>query len=463
MSSITCSFIKLSLYIMLLFVFSIIWWLIAEYFDTHGSQKYLYGYWDTVLIFFYTICVITMLLLAIESLLKSQITALITNKMLISLLIVLYILSLVIALTTRNTLIQINIFNHYSAICDYLSCADFNIFYIYLHIFIPGVLPFILFIIWYGCYHKKINEITSSKNDNENKLEMSLLENTQYSDQLQNQQTIVSSTRNVYLCISFLSMYCASICAYYCQIFINRDKMTNNFDFCYIEFAVWCSAFKFMMKIIGRKCDRHREIFKSQQYAISNYLNCLSIESLVEWIFSVSYWIWLREFIAYHSFPSWTEYITVTFLHFLSESVETNVKFTALYFKLRSKTEHFARRSSMMMFYKLIGSNNDIIEYRNRLSINVMIRFYAAIIVSTFQILIFIIDGQIHFESNYGENTYYRCLLYLTVSTTLEFVHYILSIIWIHKLCKFNILTVFMNDYLSTITKSQCYFTFLIY
>lgn len=301
-----------------------------------------------------------------------------------------------------------------------------------------------------------------------------------------------------WLCLPYLLIYSAFIVLYAIEQNLNSDIFSEHHSIAFTQFLFVMMVCKWVLKQFGTLCDN----LKSMQYEIrgnmnnnnhnnnnnDNPLKLISIEYIMEWKLSMFYWAWVRYFFSYYS-PSTEEFIILLFYHFVSELIETNVKFTDFYFKWRTKMVDYlknkfkpqltmhkkttrTKRGMNQKDFSVIGwyiqvytHNFDFVSktealkdshiniWRRRLSMDITARFAASIVTSVAMIVLFVVAGQRWWNQSFGHNSYEKGLEYLGIFASLEVIHYIITIILAHRIYSVSILKVF-RDFINHLARN---------
>ena len=201
------------------------------------------------------------------------------------------------------------------------------------------------------------------------------------------------------------------------------------------------------MKRIARYIDYCRIMEHNQE---NKY--CFSMEYLMEWFFSSIYWNWIRTYILYDT-PAFNKFGVYLVIHFFTEAIESNLKWSELYFNTTLKIiEKYA------ILRSIIRDRSDLYEWRVRLSMDMMARFHSSILISMVVALQFIVFGKHNLSLFYGNIDYDKCMLYLLISTFIEFIHYAMTIGYLVKMYKLNPIKVFIDYvYAMSVCQRWCY------
>lgn len=173
----------------------------------------------------------------------------------------------------------------------------------------------------------------------------------------------------------------------------------------------------------------------------------------MEWFFSCIYWNWIRTFYIFMPLNIYS-FIMILSVHFVMEIIETNIKFTNFYFdKTNKRTESWNDSDFHCCCFSLrkLYDNSTIKEWRMRLSMDIMARFYSSFIITALKLLHCGLLGKKgvmeYYDSRTGDThkQYDNALMYLGIAGGLELLHYLFTFIITNKLYEINILTVFMN------------------
>ena len=104
-----------------------------------------------------------------------------------------------------------------------------------------------------------------------------------------------------------------------------QPYVAEHFIYVYWLFTIYQMLLKRVLKHCARKIDQYRINCEDND-------NFLCLEYLMEIYSSIYYYTWVKLYVAFHAPPS--NLLVFTFIsHFLTEFIETNVKFTNIYYK----------------------------------------------------------------------------------------------------------------------------------
>ena len=138
----------------------------------------------------------------------------------------------------------------------------------------------------------------------------------------------------------------------------------------------------------------------------------------------------------------------------MSEIFESNIKFTNLYFVTASKCLLMLHDKAYFI-WRHFEDNSDKKEWRRRLSMDLICRFYASLLTGIFEICYFLLK-----ESKWP----LLSIIYLIISVLIEFIYYIVTFIIVTKTTTyaFIVSNAFM-DYISTMTRFNLFVIMIIY
>ena len=301
----------------------------------------------------------------------------------------------------------------------------------------------------------------------------------------------------------FLLMYFGVYFTFFIEHTMTATFIRKNFQWCYLQFTGYCMIFKWFMKKFARWCDYRRanvDIRLAKQRnsvsvinenenenengnekgvdGIDNVKNnddareyYVSLEYIIELLFSILYWVWLRNYLAFDT-PPWDIYVyTITF-HILTESTETNIKMTQIYFEKSTQFETVYLKKWLCVrdddqvdeideideennekhdwfwlnrLYEEIRDKSTIVEWRIRLSMDIFCRFYASIITGVFQFTFFLCMGKDFYAQYYHARNYDRALIFTFLSVVIESIHFIWTFYFAHKYYQLNPIVPFLN------------------
>lgn len=360
----------------------------------------------------------------------------------------------------------------------YLHCSPYSWFIFLKESIFPGLYLPVVYFIMYSIYVREVFEgitddemegnlqmillVENNNNNISNKDDKSVSEQADSSIMISDvRDDPQSNTKHVLWCCLFIVLLCFMMIWINIEYAINFSFDKNDIEFYefYWQFMALIVCIKFIIKRVGRKIDR----IKSMK---DDYNHYISIEYIMEWFFSCIYWNWIRTFCVFNDLNVYN-YIMVISVHFILEIIETNIKFTEKYFNLTTEwTLSWADNNRGCLCRKLYDNSN-IKEWRTRLSMDIMARFYCGFIINILQLLHIGLLGSKGVKQYYDSRTgstqqqYDKALIYLIIATILELIHYLLTFIFVNKIYKFNILTVFLN-YVISMKRLQIIFSILM-
>ena len=336
---------------------------------------------------------------------------------------------------------HIHLISPNSNLCTLVRCDDIILFDTWFYFIHRAILPLIIYII-YLCYQfcsKLFDKHNPSSNPN---LEMALL-NAPKPDSVQFEYDVKqkSSPNTTIICLTYLILYSITVFFVHFQYTVNTDLLSNRFELIYIIFNIWSKLLKFAMKRTGSICDQLRSI-----KSLNDQYICL--EYLTDWIFDVIYWNFVRYYIVFKA-PSPTQYLFVLILHFSMEMVQTNMRYTVIFIKCRN---YLANKRYCWSF--ILSASNDTEIWRNRLSMDIIMKLYASLLCTIMTVLQFIALGKDWFENQFGSSDYYRALIYTLISGTIESAHYVVSYYFTKRFYQFDIIDPFLT-YVTGVTNKH--------
>ena len=458
-----CSFIKTSSIILLSFLLSTSWNYLLD--RIHGHHQYfryntkLNIIVDIIQIFCMTLCIhiILILLLTTHNKKYDNIFHRIINDkdyaLIIRLAMSIFICSSIASIPAafRESLNNSFIIDTNSSTCTYVNCEYFSIYQCYVFIILPTLIPLLLYTVYVILLSIKNCCNKSSKRQSQ-AFQMRLLDDIQtrsVSDSFVTwKKTEILQSENEKLCqphiinITFLLFLSLTITIGRIQANVVHH-VESHAALIYLQFTFWCCISKYIMKKLARKIDKYRVKNENDYY--------LNFEYLMEWIMNVMYWSWWKRFVAYKT-QTGAEFTGMLLLHFVLESINGNIKFTGWYYDVSLKFYDLIPSSSS----KFQRDKSDKTEWRNRLSMDLVCRFYALLLIGIFELFCLLFQGERLYEERFVENSdgYWVALSYVLISVVLEFVHYCVTFYVIGKTTlpkAFTVTNAFM-DYIAGMT-----------
>ena len=395
--------------------------------------------------------------------------SMITNKIpysksftIIILSIILPSIGAILLLIFKSKLESIIIINTDVNVCkSYLHCSPYSLYRFLKEAIFPGLYLPLIYFIMYSLHIREVFEGITDEDELDTDLQMILLiennrktrKNVQDSAETAESSFAISeihddgqsNTKHIRWCILFIILLC------FIMVWFNIEYALNlNFYVSYWQFIALITINKFILKRVGRKVDRMKSIN-------DDYNHYISIEYSMEWFFSCIYWNWMLTFCIFNDLSAYN-FVMIIGFHFVLEIIETNIKFTQLYFDTTAKwTQSWDHRDDEYCCFSLrkLYDDSNIKEWRIRLSMDIMARFYCSFIITVLKLIHCGLLGRKgvmqYYDSKVGDTAqqYNHALMYVGIAGILELLHYLLTFAVTNKMHGFNILTVFLNYVIS--------------
>ena len=255
-----------------------------------------------------------------------------------------------------------------------------------------------------------------------------------------------------FICLILLFLSWSTFWILYC---LQNNIYNKYYILIYILFSFWYNLLKnIFTRIICRKIDTIRYLNNSKCKSLT-----ISFEYLFNWIFICVYWNWLRILIGCHT-PNLSSFIISICLHALIELFEINIRLTRYYFNYRMYFVNiFSKKSDL--FETFIDTKNSFIEWKCRLSMDIILKFYASILNVILVALGIYGYGPTFFEAMFGLQTYNKALSYTLISTAVDIIYFLITFYFHKKYYKFSIITSFV-EYINKFSKCQLIFYFFL-
>lgn len=262
------------------------------------------------------------------------------------------------------------------------------------------------------------------------------------------------NTFNRWWC-QFILIFIVYLFIFYWLTIIKISVYQNNFETWYICLSFTSSFFKFMLKRTARKIDQFRVYYIRQNQVILNDNNDknyfllqeevsesaeikneseygISLEMFCEGLMSMFYWVAYRYAVSFHV-PTVQNFVVSMILHLLSETMESNFKFTKVYYRFY---RYYTR--SMQCYNPTQSTLN---QWRLRLSLDINIRLCISMLSAIFNGLIIICTGPKGLQLNNHDYKYSN--VYNISNGMIEFAHFLSLILWIHCYYKLDVIKPF--------------------
>lgn len=443
---------------------------ISERYYTFYNQYQLYWVWDLLYAFITSYYVVVIVLLAIsinkpmEYIAPNIIHAIISkNRKAIYKFVIFWIITWCICefpLVYYHLYYDADAYFNEHRICSLILCGYWYPFWTFVNIINSGLLPLILYIIWIViCLCIQNNKNQNSQIDS---IQLSDLDNALNQQLLTNDggdsenKKVFSNKEYHTMSILFIMFYVVLWITFWIFYSIKDELIEQYWLHLYIGFFIWHSLFKFIFKRIGRKCDEMR-----QYNECNHYFSC---EYFVQWTFSCIYENWIRMSIAFQT-PQLTEFIIALCIHSLSQLFQANIRFSSMYFKISNKILNgtYSKCNIMCILQQFFTSQSDVVLWRNRLSMDMMLSFFASILNGLLVGFSLFLYGPKFYKLLFGSsNDYERAIKYTFISVFIDFILYIFSFIYHKWMNGFFMIELFVKYIFSMTILHRLLFFFLL-
>ena len=405
------------------------------------------------------------------------------SKLMFKILVFLFIILSIIyclPLIYRENLMKVNVIPDDSDICRIIiDCRSTNTSFYYLyrdlfvHVFMPIILYLIMFIFYNCCsnsFESQQAKLVTPTYDKIIKSNFSVhfVDESYNIDDINDVNNVINheeiirhknadSCYKAFIILLFWILFSIGNVIYYCFYNIKPETVAKNFLTIFVIFVVFMSWWKILSKSIGKHIDKLRA---------SSHGYCFSFNYSLEFYFSVLYLNWIKAYIGF-DLPDFAQFMQMILAHFVLEAMETNIKFTEKYYNISSKLLEWEQNQTCFLwqwihFAARDGSNLE--QWRIRLSMDIVTRFFASLLVSIFYILWFICIGAETFSKQYGltYRVYYKSISYTIIYSIQDLLQYIFTFVIANKLYHFNIIECFIK-YTKTMNMLHCIVIFVIY
>ena len=466
------SFLKISFYIVISFIVLFFWTVILNYYRSYHPQIWnsqeLYFVLDSGVILYFAMATssILFMILQIYSIKQMIIIYLIVTA------------SYLLWLIKHNSWVDTQVFTD-STSCGILNCYYYNTFTLIVTCIVPAVLPIVILIIYNifqlfcGCMQSKEDRMKRLESNVIGVIELNvgLLDESQYESlngRTSQQKDSASLLLRDQICINMvISIGYLSVFAFCWTWFFLFSDLNVQFAKQQFSMVVWTfTALNIICKLILKKLGRMIDGFRQNSFVERhrNIISRMNLEYLTEWIFGCFYWNWLRNWVALDA-RSWTEYLLFFSIHFISEIFESNVKFTKLYFNYSLRIQNYLQRKGINKYFCIFSHDkSDFDEWRNRISMDIMARFYCSLICGLITLTWYATYSPTVFADRYDNAQFDKSVSFLSVAIGSEIVHYLLTFYVVYQCGGFNITQPFI-EYVESIgeTKGDIIMITLIY
>merc|ERR1712129_680337 len=110
----------------------------------------------------------------------------------------------------------------------------------------------------------------------------------------------------------------------------------------------------------------------------------------MEWYYSYLYWFGLRDLVLFNTLGL-TAFSQTLIIHLLSEIGQSSIRFSALYY----------RHTDKVQCHHLFADDSDLEQWRNRMSMDLVLRLYASITSGVVVAFMLIAMGEKGFDETY--------------------------------------------------------------
>lgn len=169
----------------------------------------------------------------------------------------------------------------------------------------------------------------------------------------------------------------------------------------YWIFIVYQSLLKKILKYLSGKIDKYR-FYNS---ICKEKIDVISLNYYCEYYLSF-YYLWFVKFYISFDLPPQNTFIFYLFIHFMTESIETNIMFTNFFYNMRQSLTKYVEKTILIinedayesnvnynnvtskiqlcaiyLLLKIVKDKSNLKEWRNRLSMDVIARLICTFLV----------------------------------------------------------------------------------
>ena len=229
------------------------------------------------------------------------------------------------------------------------------------------------------------------------------------------------------------------------------------------------STAKFLLKHLAKRIDRKRILIleiknqnkvnintKKAGYKVLHVHLLISLEWFVEIFFNLIYFCTYRNFLIVHlighlAFADLTKGLAV---HFATEFYQTGIKLSREYFiytkyfqdKLAEKSQNVQQKQMKFVLECLVSAFNDdsnLLQWQNRLSIDMMIRLSAASSSLIWFILWLIVGWKAYYNVKVEQLP--SIVIYVIISFLIDFVYFVVVMVLHEKYSHINLMQAFVD------------------
>ena len=360
-------------------------------------------------------------------------------------------------------------------ICDVLLCEYLYFRFILIYLVYPSLVPSFLFISWlikYKCYDESNNAKTRASiqmeillendfgNDDNKSVSHSRSHKSvslQFEKNSTNQtytktKTVKRSAKQILYPLLLLFLFSLSFTVSFIFGHIHGDPIENNFELIYWSFSIYTMTFKFMMKWIALRCDEWRSINSRNNYVFS-------IEWFCEFYWDLTYWMIYRYYTVF-DVPSTGIFILTIFTHLSWEFLSVFVRLTPKYFKV---TTYLTYNTIPLSCMDYIIDNCTYSEWRNRLSMDIAIKFGCSVCSGLFFLVNIMVNLPLYTQAATADSLSLRTIAsYFSISVSTELLFYILIIVLQARIYNYSISKPVVG-YINEISNKHRFFLLLLF
>ena len=239
---------------------------------------------------------------------------------------------------------------------------------------------------------------------------------------------------------------------------LNGD-FKDNFLIIYWCFIVYQSMLKKVLKYFANKIDYYRICLITRQSGKYDLLmSNISLNYLMEAYMSLYYYSFIKLYVSF-DIPSSQLLVLILLSHFITESFETNIKFTKFYYQFTKIIFEQCNYNwqKISLFRNIISDNECTLgEWRTRLTMDMFVRFICSTFLTLAYCILFVCYGKQRLSNDFGIN-FEKSIKYTLIYGVIDVAHFTLTIIWAKYCWNFDMISIFVRyiQYFLGMTRSN--------
>ena len=169
----------------------------------------------------------------------------------------------------------------------------------------------------------------------------------------------------------------------------------------------------------------------------------LSLNYIMEIHMSLYYYNFIKFYVSF-DIPKPQSLVFILISHFLTESIETNIKFTSLYYKYIVKMNQNKCNCCKCSIFSSFHDNSSIIEWRTRLTMDIFARFICSTLLTIIYITLFLCYGKNRLKNDFDID-YKSSIIFTSIYGGIDIIYYCLTIIIVKYYYQFDMIHIFIK------------------